>query len=103
MRKFSFLFSSGMLFFAIPAMAQDTTIINDIVGMVHLREAGARFIINLISIFILARVIYYPRHRNRDFRFTFTLFNFINFLICFLLSGTELQVSFAFGLFAIFS
>lgn len=62
-----------------------------------------RYGINLFVIFILVRVIYYPRHRNKDFVFTFFLFNTVNFLICFLLSSVKLKMGFAFGLFAIFS
>jgi hypothetical protein len=66
-------------------------------------ELLIRFGINLIAIFSLVRVIYYPRHKNKDFLFTFFLFNCLNFLICFLLSATKIKVGFAFGLFAIFS
>lgn len=103
MKKFIIAFLSGIFICSMPAIAFAGSIVNEIVYMVHLREVGIRFIINLVSIFILVRIIYFTRHRNKDFRFTFILFNFINFLICFLLSGAELQVSFAFGLFAIFS
>lgn len=66
-------------------------------------ELLLRFVINLIAIFILVRLIYYPRHRNKDFLFTFFLFNLLNFLICFLLSASTIKIGFAFGLFAIFS
>lgn len=62
-----------------------------------------RYGINLLVIFVLVRFIYYPRHRNKDFVFTFFLFNTVNFLICFLLSSVKLKMGFAFGLFAIFS
>lgn len=62
-----------------------------------------RAIIDFTTIFILARVIYFPRTRNTDFLFTLILFNIVNFLICILLSGANLEVGFAFGLFAIFS
>jgi len=69
----------------------------------NLTELLIRFGINVLAIFILVRLIYYPRHRNKDFLFTFFLFNCLNFLICFLLSATKIKVGFAFGLFAIFS
>ncbi len=62
-----------------------------------------RYGINLILIIVLVRFIYYPRHKNKDFVFTFFLFNTVNFLICFLLSSLKLKIGFAFGLFAIFS
>lgn len=69
----------------------------------NMTEFFVRFIMNFISIFIIVRVIYYPIHKNKDFLFTFFLFNVINFLICFLLSAAKLKIGFAFGLFAIFS
>lgn len=69
----------------------------------NLQELLLRFGINILAIFILVRLIYYPRHKNKDFLFTFFLFNCLNFLICFLLSATKLKIGFAFGLFAIFS
>ena len=62
-----------------------------------------RYGLNFIMIVILVRYIYYPRHKNKDFMFTFMLFNTVNFLICFLLSSLKLKLGFAFGLFAIFS
>lgn len=69
----------------------------------ELTEFFIRFGLNLIIIFVLVRLLYYPMRRNRDFLFTFFLFNIINFLICFLLSSAKLKMGFAFGLFAIFS
>ena len=66
-------------------------------------ELVTRLGINLVSIFILVRVIYYTTHRNKDFVFTFFIFNLLNFLICVLLSTTKIKIGFAFGLFAIFS
>jgi hypothetical protein len=54
-------------------------------------------------ILLLVRYIYYPRHRNKEYFFTFFLFNAVNLLICYVMSGTQLQAGFGFGLFAIFS
>ena len=59
-----------------------------------------RFGINFISLFILVRLIYYPTHKNKDFLFTFFIFNFIIFT---LMSTTHIKQGVAFGLFAIFS
>jgi hypothetical protein len=70
---------------------------------INMGELVIRLFINVLAIFLLVRVIYYPRHKNKDFLFTFFLFNCLNFLICFLLSATKIKVGFAFGLFAIFS
>ncbi|MBK8657347.1 MAG: DUF4956 domain-containing protein [Bacteroidetes bacterium] len=78
-------------------------ITNDLFGNNTLLEFLVRFGINLLFIIIIVRFIYYPRHRNKDFLFTFFLFNTVNFIICFLLSDTKLKTGFAFGLFAIFS
>ena len=72
-------------------------------GGTRLTEFGFRFALNAIVIFLLVRIIYYPRHRNKDFLFSFFLFNIINFIICYLLSSATIKIGFAFGLFAIFS
>ncbi len=72
-------------------------------GGSRLTEFGFRFALNALVVFLLVRVIYYPRHRNRDFLFSFFLFNIINFIICYLLSSATIKIGFAFGLFAIFS
>ena len=62
-----------------------------------------RFGINILAIFILVRLIYYSTHKNKDFLFTFFLFNILIFIICLLLGATKIKIGFAFGLFAIFS
>lgn len=66
-------------------------------------EFGIRTAIDLLAIILLVGLIYYPKHRNKDFVFTFVLFNVINFMICFLLGSAKIKMGFAFGLFAIFS
>ncbi len=63
-------------------------------------ELLMRFGINIVAIFILVRLIYYPTHKNKDFLFTFFIFNFIIFT---LMSTTHIKQGVAFGLFAIFS
>jgi hypothetical protein len=63
-------------------------------------ELLTRFGLNFVAIFILIRLIYYPTHKNKDFLFTFFIFNFVIFI---LLSTTKLKPGFAFGLLAIFS
>jgi len=79
------------------------SIFGEAIGSININELSFRFLVNIISIILLVRFIYYPRHKNKDFLFTFILFNCLNFLICFLLSDTKLKTGFAFGLFAIFS
>lgn len=68
-----------------------------------LGDFGIRSIIDIVAILILVGLIYYPKHRNKDFIFTFVLFNVINFMICYLLGAAKIKLGFAFGLFAIFS
>jgi Domain of unknown function (DUF4956) len=66
-------------------------------------DFGIRYAFNIIITFILIRTFYYARHKNKDFVFTFFLFNSVLFLICFLLSSTKIELGFSFGLFAVFS
>lgn len=85
---------------------EPTEVFNETISAANtlsLLDFGIRFGINLTVIFVLVRLLYYPLRKNRDFLFTFFLFNIINFLICFLLSSAKLKLGFAFGLFAIFS
>lgn len=66
-------------------------------------KIGARLAIDLVSVFVLVRFIYYPIYKHRDLFFTFFIFNIIIFLISFLLNKVELSMGAAFGLFAVFS
>lgn len=103
MKKSHLLLTVFSLLSVSSAFAQNSAIISNTLKGFNLQELGIRFAINAVAAFILIRVIYFTRHRNKEFLFTFTLFNSVNFLICFLLSAAELEVGFAFGLFAIFS
>jgi hypothetical protein len=62
-----------------------------------------RAIIDFVTIILLVGVIYYPKHKNKDFIFNFVLFNIVNFMICSLLGAVKIKIGFAFGLFAMFS
>ncbi len=62
-----------------------------------------RLLIDLSSIFILIRFIYYPIYKHRELFFTYFIFNIIIFLISFLLNKVDLSMGAAFGLFAVFS
>jgi hypothetical protein len=63
-----------------------------------------RLAINLISMIVLLRLIYYRITGRHDFFFTFFMFNLIIFIITILLnSGTSFSIGAAFGLFAIFA
>lgn len=62
-----------------------------------------RLLIDLFSVFILIRFIYYRTYRNKEFFFSYFIFNIIIFFITFLLNKVEMSLGAAFGLFAVFS
>lgn len=63
-----------------------------------------RLLIDILSMVILIRFIYYPVYRRRDHMFTFYMFNITIFIIATLLSGkSAFSTGAAFGLFAVFS
>jgi hypothetical protein len=66
-------------------------------------KMGFRLLIDLVTIFILVRLIYLPMYKQREFFFMFVIFNIIIFLISFLLNKVDLSMGAAFGLFAVFS
>ena len=65
-------------------------------------EIVLHFAANLISCWIIVRMIYQSKAKRRDFVFTFTMVSASVFLLCRMLSGVELDLAFALGLFAIF-
>jgi hypothetical protein len=63
-----------------------------------------RLLVNLLSMIILVRFIYYPVYKKRDYFFTFFMFNVTIFVITFLLNTkSSFSTGAAFGLFAVFS
>jgi hypothetical protein len=66
-------------------------------------EFLTRFAVDIVSCLILIRFIYYPTYKNREFFFTFIIFNLLIFLITLLLNRVEMSMGAAFGLFAVFS
>ena len=74
-----------------------------ITAIFSVSDFSTRTIIDVVAIIFLVGLIYYPKHRNKDFIFTFVIFNIINFMICYLLGAAKIKMGFAFGLFAIFS
>ncbi|WP_051364367.1 DUF4956 domain-containing protein [Flavobacterium limnosediminis] len=72
-------------------------------GGINLYDFTIRSLIDFIAVLVLVGLIYYPKHRNKDFIFTFILFNIVNFMICILLGAAKIKIGFAFGLFAMFS
>lgn len=62
-----------------------------------------RFGINLISVIILVRLVYYQYYKKTDLFLSFFGFNVIIFLISYLLNKVNMTMGAAFGLFAVFS
>lgn len=62
-----------------------------------------RLLIDIVSMFVLIRLVYYPNYNKKDFFFTFFMFNLVMFFITYLLNKVELSTGAAFGLFAVFS
>jgi Domain of unknown function (DUF4956) len=62
-----------------------------------------RFAINLASVIILIRLVYFRYYRKTDLFLSFFGFNVIIFLISYLLNKVNMTMGAAFGLFAVFS
>ncbi|HYV53465.1 MAG TPA: DUF4956 domain-containing protein [Chitinophagaceae bacterium] len=62
-----------------------------------------RLLIDVISMIVLVRFIYFRIYRKKDYLFTFFLFNIIIFIITYLLNKVDMSMGAAFGLFAVFS
>lgn len=61
-----------------------------------------RFSLNIITLIILLRYIYFTTYKKSELFFTFVVFNVILFLVCFFLNRIEFSIGAAFGLFAVF-
>ena len=61
-----------------------------------------KFGINFIFLIIIVRLIYYRIKDDKDYVFTFIMFNILTFFICFLLRKVPMQMGFAVGIFAVF-
>lgn len=62
-----------------------------------------RMLIDVLSIVVLVRFIYFRIYRKKDYLFTFFLFNLIIFIITYLLNKVDMSMGAAFGLFAVFT
>jgi hypothetical protein len=62
-----------------------------------------RLAVDLVSVFVLIRFIYFPIYRSRENVFTFFIFNVIIFFITYFLNKVEMSLGAAFGLFAVFT
>lgn len=68
----------------------------------NMTEIALHFAANLISCWIIVRMIYQSKAKRRDYVFTFMMVSSSIFLLCRMLIGVELDLAFALGLFAIF-
>ncbi len=57
---------------------------------------------NLLVATVVIRLIYYRRYRNRDYLFTYYVFNIITFSLCFLLRKVPAELGFALAIFGVF-
>ena len=84
-----------------------TDVVGSISGYEELQKISGklffRLLIDLTSVLVLVRFIYYPIYKNRELFFTYFIFNVIIFFISFLLNKVDLSMGAAFGLFAVFS
>jgi hypothetical protein len=61
-----------------------------------------RLVIDLAFATVVIRVVYFRVHRQRDYLFTYYLFNLITFSLCMVLRKAPMELGFALGLFAVF-
>ena len=76
----------------------DSTFLDLIVNLL-----GFRYLLNLFTVFILFRFIYFKNYKKTDLFLTFFGFNSIIFFISFMLNKVEISTGAGFRLFAVFS
>jgi len=76
---------------------------NKLIDQKDLIELVFRFCIDFLVTFIMIRYIYFKKNKQKEYIFTYFIFNVSIFLLCILLSSIKLSIGFAFGLFAVFS
>jgi len=82
--------------------------VNELFGVDQLIETGdfvklvSRLGLNLFFVSIVVLGIYQRLYKNREYVFTYFLFNVITFAICVLLRKVPMELGFALGLFAVF-
>ena len=59
---------------------------------------------NILVVFVIVKLIYQRNHPNNlDFVFTYFMFNILIFFFAFSLASIEINIGFAFGMFAVFA
>ncbi len=74
----------------------------DFIHATNFNDLLIRFILNSVVILVIVRAIYYPIARKKDYLFSFALISTLIFLLTYMMESVEMQIGFAFGLFAIF-
>ena len=69
----------------------------------HIKMLLIAFLINLASIMIVVRGLYYPKCKRGEFFFTYILIAISTFMLIYVLGDVKLKAGIALGLFAIFS
>ena len=70
----------------------------------ELLDLITRFGFNVLVVFIIVKLIYQRNHPNNlDFVFTYLMFNTLIFFVAFSLASIEMDIGFAFGMFAVFA
>jgi hypothetical protein len=62
-----------------------------------------RYAFNFFVAFIIIKVIYQRDNNNKDFIFTYFMFNSLIFFFAYILGSIQINMGFAFGLFAVFA
>jgi hypothetical protein len=82
-------------------------VLNDLFGSETLIDGDLlrfllRLAVNLTFVAMIVHVVYHRLYRNREYVFTYYLFNLITFGMCLLLRKVPIELGFALGLFAVF-
>ena len=73
------------------------------IDAIHVKNLLIAFLINIISIMIVVRGLYYPKCKRGEFFFTYILIAISTFMLIYVLGDVKLKAGIALGLFAIFS
>jgi hypothetical protein len=71
--------------------------------LMDLGELAFNFAIDIAVLLIIIRLIYLPINKNREFIFTFFVFNVVIFFLCSIMGNSNINSGFGMGLFAILS
>lgn len=75
-----------------------------LIDLTGLTELAMKFAFDIIVTILLVRFLYFDgsRKRQKEYVFSFLVSNVLVFFLCHLMSGAEISMGFAFGLFAVF-